>query len=126
MNKAFDYCFIMILLLFTLTSCATKKPVLYNDGEPLSIIEYEKIAQREFENDHYQNAIDAYKAIIENYPDNISAVTWANYEIGFCYYVQNKYNEAEIYFRKVINAFQEPTAKKLAQEMIEKIGESKK
>jgi len=128
MKKTFNYFGIslIILFLYTISACATKAPVLYRDGEPLSIVEYEKIAQKEFEYDHYDNAIRAYKAVIKNYPENSEVIAWANYEIGFCYYVQKKYKEAEICFRKVINEYQDPTAKKLAEEMVEKIVESQK
>lgn len=118
----------LFLIFFTmiLTSCATRQLVLYNDGNPLSITEYEKIAQRERDNNRYDNAIKAYNAIITHYSDNSKAAVWANYEIGFCYYVQKEYSEAEKYFRIVINEFQEPAAKKLAEDMIAKIFETKK
>jgi len=118
----------LFLLFFTmiLASCATRQLVLYNDGNPLSITEYEKIAQSERDNNRYDNAIEAYNAIITHYPDNSKAAVWANYEIGFCYYVQKEYSEAEKYFRIVINEFQDPAAKKLAEDMIAKIFETKK
>ncbi len=118
----------LFLLFFTmiLASCATRQPVLYNDGNPLSITEYEKIAQNERDNNRYDNAIEAYNAIITNYQDNSKAAVWANYEIGFCYYVQKEYSEAEKYFRIVINEFLEPAAKRLAEDMIAKIFEAKK
>ena len=122
------YVFVVILLLSSIItlSCATKSPVLYKDGAPLSISEYEKIAQSEFDNKRYNNAIEVYEAIITNFPDYSKAVAWAHYEVGFCYYVQEKYDEAEKYFRIVINEFQEPAANKLAQDMLAKIVEAKK
>ena len=88
--------------------------------------EYQKIAQKEYENENYDNAILAYQAIIDNYPSNTKAITWANYEIGYCYYMKKNYEKAESYFRKVINDFNDPAAKKLSNEMLEKISEKKK
>ena len=111
-------------MLFFALSCASRMPALYDDnGDPLTIIEYEKIAQKEYENEHYGNAIIAYEAILKNYPDNPKASAWANYEIGYCYFDQKEYDTAEIYFRKVSNEFQDPAAKKLAQDMLQKIKE---
>jgi len=110
-----------VIILLLVTSCASKPPVLYRDGQPLSITDYEKIAQKEFDEQHYKYAISAYKAIIDNYSDNKNALAWAYYEIGYCYYTMKEYDTAEQYFRKVINEYQEPAAKKLAQEMLDKI-----
>ena len=91
-------------LLAGAVSCATKKPVLYTEsGEPLSITDYEKIAQKEFDEERYLNAADAYQAIIDNYPDNADAVVWAHYEIGFCHWMKKDYDKAGFYFRKVAN-----------------------
>lgn len=118
--------FVTFCLASLLLSCATKPPVLYNNGKPLPITEYEKIAQREFDNKNYENAILAYNAIIENYRDNKKASVWAYYEIGFCHLVLKEYGEAEKYFRIVINEYQEPAATKLAQDRIEEIGDKKK
>ncbi len=108
------------ILLFGI-SCASKPPVLYRDEKPLSITDYEKVAQKEFDEQRYKYAISAYEAIIENYSDNKNALAWAHYEIGYCYYTMKEYDKSEQYFRKVINEYQEPAAKKLAQEMLDKI-----
>ena len=123
------YTYIYLIIILTISyiflSCASKMPALYKDGKPLTIIEYDKIAQKEFDNNRFDNAITAYEAIITNYPDKLRASTWAHYEIGFCYYVKEEYDKAEIYFRKVTNEFQEPAAKKLARDMLAKIVEAK-
>jgi TolA-binding protein len=118
--------FLFPIFSLTLLSCATPKPVLYNDGKPLSITDYEKIAQAEYDKGRYENAIDAYNAIIKNYPENQKALAWAYYEIGFCYFVLKEYDNAEVNFRKVINEFQEPAAKKLSAEIMAKIEQEKK
>ena len=109
-----------------IVSCAIRMPALYSEnGAPLSIIEYEKIAQKEYDKERYDNAIIAYQAILDNYHDNPGAGVWANYEIGYCYFVQKEYDTAEIYFRKVLNEYQDPASKKLAQDMLDKIVEEK-
>jgi tetratricopeptide (TPR) repeat protein len=118
--------FLFPIFSLTLLSCATPKPVLYNDGKPLSITDYEKLAQAEYDEGRYENAIDVYSAIIKNYPENQKALAWAYYEIGFCYFVLKEYDNAEVNFRKVINEFQEPAAKKLSAEIMAKIEQEKK
>ncbi|MBN2325413.1 MAG: tetratricopeptide repeat protein [Spirochaetes bacterium] len=111
----------LVILVF---SCATPKPVLYDkEGQPLSITEYEKIALSEYENDRFENAIEVYKAIVSHYPDSTRALAWANYEIGYCYWRLKDYENAGVYFRKVMNEFQEPAVKILAGQMLEKIEE---
>ena len=116
---------IIHILLLTFLSCATPKPVLYNDGKPLTITDYEKLAQAEYDEERYENAIEVYSAIIEHYPENQKALAWAYYEIGFCYFVLEDYDNAEVNFRKVLNEFQEPAAKKLAGQLIAKIEQEK-
>ncbi|UCB47071.1 MAG: tetratricopeptide repeat protein [Spirochaetota bacterium] len=118
--------FVLVQILsLVLLSCATPKPVLYNDGKPLTITDYEKLAQAEYDEDRYENAIEVYRSIIENYPDNQKALAWAYYEIGFCYFVLKDYDNAMVNFRKVLNEFQEPAAKKLAGQIIAEIEQEK-
>jgi TolA-binding protein len=117
------------ICLFTLSalfySCASKAPALYRNGEPLSIIEYEKIAQQEYEKKRYEYVIAAYETIVKYYPNNPSKLAWAHYEIGFSYYVQEMYDKAEYSFNIVINDYQEPAARKLAQDMLVRTFEKK-
>jgi tetratricopeptide (TPR) repeat protein len=112
---------ILLILVLSFFSCATPKPVLYKEGRPLSITEYEKIAQREYDNDLFENAIMVYQAIIDNYPTNPKALAWAYYEIAYCYWMLKEYESAELNFRKVLNEFQEPAANTLAGQMLERI-----
>lgn len=126
--EKYNYLYFLFLLVLGcfMISCATRMPALYSDtGEPLTISEYEKIAQKEYDNERYDNAITAYEAILKHYSDNLRASAWANYEIGYSYFVQKEYDTAEIYFRKVLNEYQDPASKKLAQDMLNKIIEEK-
>ncbi len=125
--KKFNYlCFLFLVVNWFTVSCATRMPALYSDtGKPLTISEYEKIAQEEYDNERYDNAITVYEAILKHYPDNLRASAWANYEIGYSYFVKKEYDTAEIYFRKVLNEYQDPASKKLAQDMLNKIVEEK-
>lgn len=117
---------IALILLLAGFSCATKAPVLYReDGSPLTITDYEKIAQKEFDERRYDNAIAAYSAIISNYPDNAKALVWAHYEIGFCYFLKEDLDQAEFYFRIVSNEYQDPAATRLADMMMGKISEER-
>lgn len=118
--------FLLPIISLAMLSCATPKPVLYNDGKPLTITDYEKLAQTEYDQGRYENAIEVYRAIIKNYSENQKALAWAYYEIGFCYYVLKEYDNAEVNLRKVLNEFQEPAAKKLSGEIMAKIEQEKK
>jgi outer membrane protein assembly factor BamD (BamD/ComL family) len=102
-------------------SCASKKPVLYENGEPLSITEYEKIAQKEFDQGRYDNAVEVYQAIITYHSENAKALAWAHYEIGFCHYMKDDYDQARKYFRIVVNEYREPAATKLAEQMLDRL-----
>ena len=115
--------FIFGLCLFFPGACASsRRLVLYReDGSPLSIVEYEKLAQKERDINRFENAIKAYEAIIKHYGDNAGAVLWATYETGFCYYRLERYADAEVYFRKIVDESQDPTAKKLSQDMLKRI-----
>ena len=126
MKNWFHFAVLSTGVLLLVLSCASKMPALYQeDGNPFSITDYEKIAQKEFDERRYDNAIAAYTAIISNYPDNSKALVWAHYEIGFCYLVKEDYDEAEFYFRIVINEYQDPAATLLAEKMIGKIVEER-
>ena len=126
MKKWFYFAPLLICIALFVFACASKMPALYNeDGSPLSITDYEKIAQQEFDAKRYDNAIVTYTAIISNYPDNAKALVWAHYEIGFCYLLQEEYDEAEFYFRIVINEYQDPAATLLAEKMIGDIVEER-
>jgi tetratricopeptide (TPR) repeat protein len=110
------------LLIFLSGACASRKLSLYReDGSPLSIVEYEKLAQKERDANRFENAIKVYEAIIEHYGDNTSAVLWATYETGFCYYRLERYADAEVYFRKIVDESQDPTAVKLSKDMLARI-----
>ena len=47
----------------------------------------------------------------------------ATYEIGYCYYRLKEYDRAEVYFRTVLNEYQDPAARSLAQQMLDTIAE---
>ena len=111
-----------VLALSLLDACASRRFALYRgDGSPLSILEYEKLAQKERDVNRYENAIKAYEAIMRYYGENTNAVLWATYETGFCYYKLERYADAEGYFRKIVDEFQDPAAKKLSQDMLTRI-----
>ena len=114
--------FLFGLFIFFSGACASRRLALYReDGSPLSIVEYEKLAQKERDANRFENAIKAYEAIVEHYGDNVGAVLWATYEIGFCYYRLERYADAEVYFKKIVDESQDPTAKKLSKDMLARI-----
>lgn len=112
--------------LLSALSCATSPPPLSDaGGQPLSITDYEKLAQKEYEEGRYENAIVVYQAIIDHYPRNQNALAWAHYEIGYSFSMMGDYDRAERYFRTVLNRFQEPAARKLSTQMLERIREQR-
>lgn len=115
---------LLLVHFLVLVSCSTGSPAIYTEsGGVRSITDYEKMAQREYDGDRFRNAIDVYTAILRHYPFNDEAVMWATYEIGYCYYRLDEYDRAEVYFRTVLNEYQDPAARSLAQQMLDKIGE---
>jgi tetratricopeptide (TPR) repeat protein len=128
-KRSHQYVALMILCVFCLLlvgACVTRKLVLLQeDGSPLSVVEYEKLAQKERDVNRFENAIEAYKAIMTHYGENTTALLWATYEIGFCYFKLGRYADAEVYFRKIVDEFQDPAAKKLSQDMLTRIVDKK-
>jgi outer membrane protein assembly factor BamD (BamD/ComL family) len=119
--------FLAFLILIGSLSCSTKMPAIYTEqGGVRSITDYEKMAQKEYDEGRYDNAIAVYTAILRHYPFNVEAVTWADYEIGYCHYRLKEYAQAKVYFRTVANEHQDPAARTLALQMLDRIGEIEK
>lgn len=119
------YFYFFIVLVFLLSSCASAVKVSVEEERYPKIIA-EK-AYTEFGNKRYKNAIAYYQYIIDNFDrDNYAKdVAWAYYEIGFCYYYQNKYEEALEYFDIVINNFTVLPPRVLAQKVMQDIYDKK-
>lgn len=84
-------------------------------------------AYEAFGNKNYRKAVAYYQYIIDNYSreDYSKEIAWAYYEIGFCYYYQNKFKEAIDYFNIVINDFAVLPPRVLAQKVLEDIYEQR-
>ena len=119
------YFYFFVILVFLLSSCASADKVSVEEEKYPKIIA-EK-AYTEFGNKNYKNAIAYYQYIIDNFDrDNYAKdVAWAYYEIGFCYYYQNKYEEALKYFDIVINSFTVLPPRILAQKVMQDIYDKK-
>lgn len=119
------YFYFFVVLVIILNSCASAVKVSVEEERYPQIIA-EK-AYTEFDNKRYKNAIAYYQYIIDNFDrDNYSKdVAWAYYEIGFCYYYQNKYEEALKYFDIVINNFTVLPPRILAQKVMQDIYDKK-
>ncbi|MEI0604436.1 tetratricopeptide repeat protein [Brachyspira alvinipulli] len=119
------YFYFFVILVFLLSSCASAVKVSVEEEKYPKIIA-EK-AYTEFGNKNYKNAIAYYQYIIDNFDrDNYAKdVAWAYYEIGFCYYYQNKYEEALKYFDIVINSFTVLPPRILAQKVMQDIYDKK-
>ncbi|WP_028331162.1 tetratricopeptide repeat protein [Brachyspira alvinipulli] len=119
------YFYFFVILVFLLSSCASAVKISVEEEKYPKIIA-EK-AYTEFGNKNYKNAIAYYQYIIDNFDrDNYAKdVAWAYYEIGFCYYYQNKYEEALKYFDIVINSFTVLPPRILAQKVMQDIYDKK-
>lgn len=75
-----------------------------SDDTPLALSEK---AQEYFNNKEYYEAIGYYQAVVDNFDTSEyeKEMAWAYYEIGFCYYYMEKYDEANKYFDVVLNNF---------------------
>ncbi len=115
----------LVIFIFLLISCASSVKISLEEERYPKIIA-EK-AYTEFGNKNYKNAVAYYQYIIDNFDrDNYAKdIAWAYYEIGFCYYYQNKYNEALDYFNIVINDFTVLPPRILAQKVMLDIYEKK-
>ena len=122
MKKSFVF---LVVLLFLLISCASAVKISVEEERYPRIIA-EK-AYTEFSNKNYKKAIAYYQYIIDNFDRENYAkdVAWAYYEIGFCYYYQNKYKEALNYFDIVINNFTVLPPRILAQKVMQDIYDKK-
>ena len=122
MKKGFVF---LVVLVFLLISCASAVKVSVEEGQYPRIIA-EK-AYTEFGNKNYKNAIAYYQYIIDNFDRDsyVKDIAWAYYEIGFCYYYQNKYQDALKYFNIVINNFTVLPPRILAQKVMQDIYEKK-
>lgn len=114
-----------LLFLFIQVSCASFGEVIVEDNIAPQIIS--EFAYEEFNNKNYKRAIKYYQIIVdrfdrETYPKEVA---WAYYEIGFCYYYMNKYEDAILYFDIVLNDFSILSPRILARKVLDDIYETK-
>lgn len=87
--------------------------------------ELEKIAQRYYEFNQYDNCIKVYQDLIKKYGDQFDRyekqLAWAHYEIGFCYLVTRRYEKALFYFKEVLANYSLLAPTTLARQRIEEI-----
>ncbi len=95
---------ILIASLFFLALGACAKPALIPDEELKTYTTKKllEVAAERYVNNDYESAIYYYNKLIELFPEDNESVSWANYEIGFIYFVKKKYSLAITYFDKVL------------------------
>ena len=121
---------IFLLLFFTiiftsLFSCAeTQISIKNNDGTIYSPQRLLLEGQTEVNEAQYEQALQYYQAVIDNFPDDKENLAWAYYEIGYVYYLMEDYLNAKINFKIVIKDYKkQKDAYYLAQFMLSKIEE---
>lgn len=116
---------IYLFILLIQVSCSSFGKIVIEEGTAPQIIS--EMAYEEFNNKNYKRAIAFYEVIIERFDRASYAkeVAWAYYEIGFCYYYENKYEEAILYFDIVLNDFAILPPRILARVVLDDIYEKK-
>lgn len=102
MNKFFTAAILAAVLAAGAGACA--KPVYISDEvlHTYSSKQLLETAAQRYVNGDYAGAKYYYNKIIEFYPEDPEYVSWANYEIGYIFYVEHKYQQANEYFDKTI------------------------
>ena len=113
------------LAFFLLSACGSKEKVLAME-KAKTPAELEELAQEFYSLKDYPRAIAVYQKLIRDYGPRKDRygkkLAWAHYEIGFCYMVQNKLDEAEKFYQLVISDFPEVLAPRiLAEQRIEEL-----
>jgi len=91
------------LLFFLLTACFNFNPVL--PESKLQVINSTKVmelAAERYQANEYNEALYYYTYAVKTFTNEIEVLAWANYEIGFIKYQQNKREEAIKYFDEVL------------------------
>ena len=124
--------FIGLMLTLWLLGCTNTTAVLpEKETKTIGSKQLLELAAERYGNYQYPEALYYYNQIITNYTsdndEDNEARTWALYEIGYIYYIQNDYDIADSYFDKVL-VQKTPTdaPRKLASKMKGKIQEKRK
>ncbi|GAB1483952.1 hypothetical protein MASR2M78_27690 [Treponema sp.] len=89
--------------LLVLASCVSTPPII---PEGLSPAELVQKAQNASDRNKYENAIAYYQAILDRYPQDLSASVGAEYEIAFIRYKQKKYDDSKLRFRNLLSRYE--------------------
>lgn len=118
----------MILLLsFINLGCTIEKPPIrpkknLSKDQP---VYYNFIAHKYYILKEYEKAIFQYQKILKKFANQPveynKELAWAEYEIGFCYYQLGDNKKAIEYFERVINYYDQASARILAQKMLTKV-----
>ena len=116
--------FLTLLLANFVNSCSSYVRHL-DSSKAKTLTDLEEIAQEYYKFKKYNDAIRVYSEIIEKYSDKFdryeNQLAWANYEIGFCYLVTKRYNQALDYFKIVLTGYSTLAPRLLAKQRIEEI-----
>jgi len=90
-----------------LVSCASA-PVVVAEG--LSPPELIQRAQDAYDRDRYEAAISFYEALRSRFPNDLASQCAADYEIAFIRYKQQRFDEAKIGFRSLLERYRSEDA----------------
>lgn len=86
---------------------------------------YNFIAQKYYVWKEYEKAIFQYQKILKKFSNQPvkynKELAWAEYEIGFCYYRLGNNGKATEHFERVINYYNQVSARILAQKVLTKV-----
>jgi outer membrane protein assembly factor BamD (BamD/ComL family) len=112
------------------TACASGRVHIPDNLSPEELIQK---GQEASDKNKYNQAIQYYEAIIQQYPFHIDEICAAEYEIAFIHYKQKKYDMANSEFNALLSRYDTPDEqllppqfKRLATLVLAKIAEKQK
>jgi tetratricopeptide (TPR) repeat protein len=113
-----------------ISACAYGPAVITDETTPAELIQR---AQEASDKNHYDLALEYYQALRDRYGDDIELICTAEYEIGFIYYKQKRYDEARTELNALLDRYNTPDEmlmprqfKRLATIVLERITEKEK
>jgi len=103
LHRRFAFVLFAALTSLVISGCASA-PTSIPDG--LSPAELVQKGQDASDRNKYEQAVSYYQAILDRYPQDISAVCGAEYEIAFIRYKQKKYDESKAGFRALLARYE--------------------
>ncbi len=97
------YTFVPIMLVLGLMISCASSPVTVQEN--LTAAELVQKAQEASERNRYEQAVTYYDAILTRFPEDLTMVCTAEYEIAFIRYKQKRYDDSKAGFRALLERY---------------------